>query len=52
MILQLRGVHLVFRVVCWVLVEVGEEDGLRVGRLDMFAGAAVAVAARSNFVVE
>ena len=30
MILQLRGVHFVFRVVSGVLVEVGKEDGLRI----------------------
>ena len=39
-------------VVGWVLVEVGQEDGLRVGGFDVFARAAVAVAAGSDFVVE
>jgi hypothetical protein len=29
-VLQLLGVHVALRVVCGVLVEVGEEDGLRV----------------------
>ena len=29
-ILQLRGVHLVVGLISWVLIEVGEEDGLRV----------------------
>ena len=52
MVLQLRRVHFVFGVVGWVLVEVGEEDGLAVGGLDVFAGAAVAVAAGADFVVE
>jgi hypothetical protein len=36
-ILELHLVHLVLRVVCWVLVEVGEEDCLRVGRFDMLS---------------
>jgi hypothetical protein len=52
MVLELRGVHLVLGVVGWVLVEVGEKNGLRVGGLDMFAGAAIAVATRSDLVVE
>ena len=52
MILQLTRVHLVFWVVGRVLVEVGEEDGLAVGGLDVFARAAVAVAAGADFVVE
>jgi hypothetical protein len=51
-ILQLRRVHLVLGVVRGVLVEVREQDGLRVGGLDVFAGAAVAVAAGADFVVE
>lgn len=51
-VLQLRRVHFVFRIVGWVLVEIGEEDGLAVGGLDVFAGAAVAVAAGADFVVE
>ena len=29
-VLQLRCVHLVLGIVGWILVEVGEEDGLRV----------------------
>lgn len=45
-------VHLVFGVVGWVLVEVWQEDGLRVGWFDVFAGTAVAVAAGADFVVE
>jgi hypothetical protein len=52
MILQLAGIHLVLGVVGRVLVEVGEEDRLRVGGLDVFARAAVAVAAGADFVVE
>ena len=51
-VLQLRRVHLVLRVVCGILVEVGEENRLRVRGFDVFAGAAVAVAAGANFVVE
>jgi len=51
-VLQLTGVHLVLRIVGWVLVQVGQEDGLRVGWLDVFARAAVAVAAGADFVVE
>lgn len=34
------------------MVEVGEQDGLGVGGLDVFAGAAVAMAAGTDFVVE
>lgn len=52
MVLQLAGVHLVFRVVGRVLVEVGQEDGLRVRGLDVLARAAVAVPARADLVVE
>jgi hypothetical protein len=36
-VLQLGRVHLVLRVVGWVLVKIWEEDGLRVRRFDMFA---------------
>lgn len=36
-ILQLAGVHAVLGVEGWVLVQVGHEDRLRVGGLDMFA---------------
>jgi hypothetical protein len=28
MVLQLARIHLVLRIVCWVLVQVGQEDGL------------------------
>ncbi len=52
MVLQLAGVHLVFGIVGGVLVEVGEEDGLRVGGFDMFPRTAIAVAAGTDFVVE
>ena len=52
MVLQLAGVHLVFRVVGRVLIEVGKEDGLRVGWFDVFSRAAVAVTASADFVVE
>ena len=52
MVLELRRVHVCFGIVGGVLVEVGEEDGLAVGGLDVFAGAAVAVAAGADFVVE
>ena len=52
MVLQLRGVHLVLGIVGGVLVEVGEEDGLAVGGLDVLARTAVAVPAGADFVVE
>ena len=52
MVLQLAGVHLVLGVVGRVLVQVGQEDGLRVGRLHVLAAAAVAVAAGADLVVE
>ena len=52
MVLQLRRIHLVFWVIGGILVEVGEEDGLAVGGFDVFARAAVAVAAGADFVVE
>lgn len=50
MILQLRGVHPVLGVVGGVLVEVGHEDGLAVGGLDVFSRAAVAVTAGADFL--
>ncbi len=52
MVLQLASVHLVLGIVGGVLVEVGKEDRLTVGGLDVFSGATVAVAAGANFVVE
>lgn len=51
-VLQLRGGHFVPGGVGGVLVQVGEEDGLGVRGFDVFAGAAVAVAAGADFVVE
>lgn len=51
-VLQLAGVHLVLGVEGRVLVEVGQEDRLRVRRLDVLARASVTVAACSDFVVE
>lgn len=50
--LHLLRVHLVLGVVRRVLVEVGQQDSLRVRRLDVFPGAAVAVTAGANLVVE
>lgn len=52
MVLQLARVHLVFRIVGRVLIQVGQEDGLGVGGLDVLATAAVAVPAGADFVVE
>ena len=52
MVLQLARVHLVFGVVGRVLIQVGQEDRLRVGGFDVFATAAVAVPAGADFVVE
>jgi len=51
-VLQLARVHLVLGVVRWVLVQVRQQDRLRVRGLDVFSGAPVAVAARADFVVE
>lgn len=51
-VLQLGRGEAGFGVVGWVLVEVGQEDGLGVGGFDVFAGAAVAVPAGADFVVE
>jgi hypothetical protein len=51
-VLQLTGIHLILGVVGGVLVKVGEEDGLAVGGLDVFARTAVAVSAGADFVVE
>lgn len=51
-VLQLARVHFVFWVVGRVLVQVGQEDGLRVRGFDVLAAAAVAVPAGANFVVE
>jgi hypothetical protein len=50
--LHLLRVHLVLGVVGRVLVEVGQQDRLRVRRLDVLARASVAVPACANLVVE
>jgi hypothetical protein len=51
-VLQLAGVHLDLGVVRRVLVQVGQQDGLAVRRLDVLARAAVAVPACTDLVVE
>lgn len=51
-VLQLRRVHAVLRVEGRVLVQVGHQDRLRVGGLDVLPAAAVAVPARADLVVE
>ena len=51
-VLKLTGVHFVLRVVGRVLVQVRQEDGLAVRRLDVFPRAPVAVPARADLVVE
>lgn len=51
-VLQLARIHLILRIVGGVLVEVGKENGLRVGGLDVLARAPVAVSARPDLVVE
>lgn len=51
-VLQLARVHLVLGVVRRVLVQVRQQDRLRVGGLDVLARAAIAVAAGADFVVE
>lgn len=52
MVLQLAWVHLALGVVGRVLVHVGHEDGLGVGWLDVLSGAAVAMSACADLVVE
>jgi hypothetical protein len=52
MVLQLTRIHLNLGVVGWVLVEIGQEDGLAVGGLDVLATAAVAMSTCADFVVE
>lgn len=49
-VLQLRRVHAVLGVVRWVLVQVRHQDRLAVRGLDVLSGAAVAVAASTNFL--
>lgn len=51
-VLQLLGVHARLVVVGGILVEIRKEDSLAVGWFDVFARAAVAVAAGADFVVE
>lgn len=51
-VLELACVHLVLGIVGGVLVQVWQEDGLAVGWLDVFSGAAVAVSACADLVVE
>ncbi len=51
-VLQLARVHLVLGVVRRVLVQVRQQDGLRVRGFDVLARAAVAVPAGADFVVE
>lgn len=51
-VLQLARVHLVLGVVGRVLVQVGQQNRLRVRGLDMLARTAVAVPAGADFVVE
>jgi len=51
-VLQLRRIHLVLSVKAWVVVEIREENCLRIRRFYMLPRAAVTVAARSDFVVE
>ena len=52
MILKLGWVHLVFGIVGGVLVEVGQEDGLRVGGLDVFSRTSITVSTGADLVVE
>jgi hypothetical protein len=51
-VLQLTRIHLDFRVVGGVLVEIGQKDRLAVGRLNVLSRAAVAMPARADLVVE
>lgn len=51
-VLQLARIHLDLRIISWVLVEVGKQDRLAVGGLDVLARAAVSMSASPNFVVE
>ena len=51
-VLELTGIHLVFWIVCRILVQIWQEDCLRVGGFDVFSRAAVAMAAGADFVVE
>jgi hypothetical protein len=51
-VLKLARVHLVLGIVGRILVEVWEQDGLGVGRLDVFSRASIAMAASTDLVVE
>lgn len=50
--LHLRRVHLVLRIILRVLIQVREQDGLRVRGFDVLARAAVAVSTGAYLVVE
>lgn len=50
-VLELGRVHAVLGIVGRVLVEVGHQDGLAVGGLDVFSRAAVAMSAGTNFLI-
>lgn len=52
MVLELRGRHLELWVVGRVLIKIRQENGLGVGRLDVFSRTSVAVSACADFVVE
>jgi hypothetical protein len=49
-VLELRWVHSVLGIVRRVLVEVGHENGLTVGRLDVLSRAAIAVTTSADFL--
>ena len=51
-VLQLTGIHLDLRIVRRILVKVWQQNGLRVGGLDVFSGTAITMSAGSDFVVE
>lgn len=51
-VLELRGVHSVLGIEGRVLIEVGHQDRLGVGRFHVLPRAAVAVAARADLIVE
>ena len=52
MILKLTGVHLIFGIICRILVEIGKENRLRIRRFNMLSRATITVAACANFVVK
>jgi hypothetical protein len=49
-VLELARIHAILRVVCGILVQVRHEDGLAVGRLDMFSRASITVSAGTDFL--